>query len=69
MHTRGITRNDNEGNTIVLVFILGLVLGTVSGVGTWLGTHDGGLSALVAGIVAVLCWLGVAVVVFIDGEF
>lgn len=50
----------------MITFLLGLLLGGISGGGTYALTTDGHLAAIVGAVVAVACWLGVAVVVFID---
>jgi hypothetical protein len=47
-------------------FLLGIALGAVSGLGTYALTGDGQLGAIVAAVIAVLAWLGVAAVLFID---
>lgn len=48
------------------VFLLGLLLGTLSGVGTWLYTTDTGIALIVALAVAIITWLGIAVIAVID---
>lgn len=48
------------------LFLLGILLGAISGAGTYFATTDGQLAGIVAAAVAVLTWLGVAAVIFID---
>lgn len=48
------------------VFLLGLGLGGLSGLVTYGLTADVGLSLIVAGIAAVLTWLGIAALIFIN---
>lgn len=47
-------------------FLAGLILGALSGGVTWALTSDGQLGAIVGALVALACWLGVALIVFID---
>ncbi|MFB7711626.1 hypothetical protein [Streptomyces sp. NPDC056105] len=48
------------------LFILGLVLGAPSGGVTYGLTADGQLAAIAAAIAAILTWLGIASVLFLN---
>ncbi|WP_394436208.1 hypothetical protein [Streptomyces sp. SGAir0957] len=48
------------------LFLLGLALGGISGGVTFGLTADGQLAAIVGGIAAVLTWLGIAALIFVD---
>lgn len=50
------------------IFIAGLLLGALSGGGTFAFTGDGGLAVVIGAVSCVLTWLGVATVIFMDGE-
>ncbi|MBL3669087.1 hypothetical protein JL475_24450 [Streptomyces sp. M2CJ-2] len=55
-----------SGRSLMPLFLLGLALGGLSGGVTYGLTTDGQLSALIGAVVAVMTWLGVAAVIFID---
>ncbi|WP_158920596.1 hypothetical protein [Streptomyces sp. NBRC 109706] len=48
------------------LFLLGLLLGALSGGGTYALTSDSQLAAIVGLIVAVVTWLGHALIVLVD---